>query len=194
VGFKEATVAPWFVTDFHAGQARAEHPGFPARSDNLPGEDKVWSAFFTNVLRGSADGPWYDQTFSTQVDYSRTFSDGGTGLKEAPPTITATSIAGVNPALEGGGAPDGGFVPTVASPGETAGAINVDYSSIPALGGQLVTKLQTLGAGLGTNGLLLAPKEASDLQSTLDAANSSDTCMSPQYPAGMTAWSGDKAS
>ena len=125
MGFKEATVAPWFVTDFHAGQARAEHPGFPARSDNLPGEDKVWSAFFTNVLRGSADGPWYDQTFSTQVDYSRTFSDGGTGLKEAPPTITATSIAGVNPALEGGGAPDGGFVPTVASPGETAGAIGI---------------------------------------------------------------------
>ena len=87
----------------------------------------------------------------------------------------------------GRGFPDGGFVPSVASPGEGNG---VAANSIPSLNGMLVTKLQSAGAGNSTNGLLLDPVDGSDCQTAQDSRQDGS---SPFYDSGMNAWSGDKA-
>ena len=190
MGYKAQTTDLVLVTDFQKGQARSSHPGFSQTEDKLPPADKVWNNFFTNVLRGDSDGPWYGQAGLTISLDSRTFSDPSpTGAE--PPNITSTEIDGVTVGTAGAGDPDGGFVPTVASPGEVPGAVNVNYSSIPALNGNAVTILESMGAGTSTNGLILSPADTADCQTAKDGAQ---TGVSPFYGIGMYAWSGDKTS
>lgn len=190
MGLKLQTSKKWIVTEFQAGKARGSHPGFSQAADNMPPETELWNTFFTTVLRGDVDGPWYDESGMTINTDSKTFSDASpTGQK--PPTITATTVDGTTVGTAGAGAPDGGFVPTIASPGAVPGTVNVDYSSIPALNGEVVLKLQTLGAGLSTNGLVLSPHDGSDCQTSHDSAQ---TGLGPFYEMGMHAWSGEKAS
>jgi hypothetical protein len=179
------TTNPEIVTVSGLGTASPLKKGFQQTAVNVPSPDEVWKNFFGNVMRGSVDGPWYGDGFSEELgdSVSRTFSD-PSASGETPPEIKNDNIEGLgNPGTLGAGAPDGGFVPTVASPG----AGNSDNPNmIPALNGRLVAKLLDAGAGNNSNGSILSPAAGSTSQTSQDSAQTGE---SPFYSIGTYAWS-----
>jgi len=159
---------PQYTTDnpdkagdqFTEGVAKAEHSGF--QKNQLPDSDKIWNQYYQEVLRGERD------LDGSIVGASRSFNANN------PPLITPKTIGPVEQGLLGGGAPDGGFVPTTASPGEGNGS---NPKNIPAMKGLLNAKLVTQGAASGRNGSVQNPSQASNRQHALGANASS----SPSY-------------
>ena len=172
------TTEPFTTTVYGLGTSNSARKGFQQTAGALPAAADVWGDYFDNVMRGRVD------TFgdNTTVSANRTFESNG------PPRITPTHINTTAVGELGDGEPDGGFVPTSASPGEGNG---FNYKEIPALNGLLVTKLASNGAGLGENGSLLNPLQGAGCQKDHD---SNQTGISPNYPIdnpeGGGAWSG----
>lgn len=175
------TTEPFTTTVYGFGTSNSARKGFQQTAGALPAAADVWGDYFDNVMRGDTD------TFgdTTTVSANRTFSSNG------PPEITSTHIGdtdGTPVGNLGGGEPDGGFVPTSASPGEGNG---VKYSEIPELDGLLVEKLVSHGAGSGENGSVRNPQQTSAAQSFHGKIPGG---ISPNYPidntAGGGAWSG----
>lgn len=145
------TKNPESGVSFDLGSSKSSHKGF--QDGELPDADKLWKEYYTHVMRG-------DQDFDgTTVAANRTFSAMGQDGQK-PPVITAYKIGSTKVGDEGAGSPDGGFVPTTASPSD--GSTNA--SAIPALNGAVVTRLGTTGAGSQDNGLLLSPLKGSKCQ------------------------------
>ena len=173
------TVKPLEVTSWGTGTSNSARKGFPQTAGALPAASEVWPDYFNNVMRGNTD----TLGDTTTVSANRTFS------LNRPPRITQYTINTTVVGELGGGEPDGGFVPTSASPGEGNG---FNYSEIPALDGRLVDILASNGAGLGENGSLRNPHQDSSCQTDHDSAQAGT---SPNYPIdspspGTGAWSG----
>ena len=171
-------------TEWGSGTANSSRSGFQQAPAAIPDEGEIWEEYFDNVLRGDQDGPWYGHTGTITLTHSKTFSEASpTG--EKPPKIRWDHIDGLgNPGIKGGGFPDGGFVPTVASPGAGNGD---NPTTIPVLDGMLVRKLIDAGAGVNSNGSVIAPDEGSTCQTSQDAAQAGKR--SPGYEIGTYAWS-----
>ena len=159
---------PQYTTDnpdkagdqFTEGVAKAEHSGF--QQGQLPDSDAIWNQYYQKVLRGERD------IDGSIVGASRTFTANN------PPLITSKTIGPKEQGLLGKGAPDGGFVPTTASPGEGNGA---NPTNIPAMNGLLNHRLNILGAGSGRNGSCVNPEHASNRQ----LAQAANATSSPSY-------------
>ena len=154
-------------TGFGLGTSNNSIKGF--QTDQVPGPEDLWAQFYVGVLRGSND-----IVGGGSVSHSKTFSEvQPTG--EKPPKITLEKIDDTLVGSKGAGAPDGGFVPTVASPGE-GNAFNAD--NIPAMGGKVSLGMNTqYGSGTGRNGSVMNPVEGSDKQPDSDAPQGT----SPNY-------------
>lgn len=150
-------------------------PGFAQTEDNFPNPSELWPKYYSNVMRGRQDGPWYTGADFTTVAYSRTYSE-ASSIGEVPPEITTTGVDGV--LYDGsGGDPIGGFRPTEGSPGEGNG---FNYTQIPAYGGD------SRGyGGNGENGSVESPIAGSDAQATCV----NGTTRSPTYFAGYSGYS-----
>ena len=180
-------------TSWGLGTANSARNGFPQTDSNIPPASDLWKNYFKNTMRGSTDGPWYDGDNQGRADLggtvlenstSRTFL-ASTSTTPAPPIINDLRINGVNVSSIGKGEPDGGFVPTVASPGEGNGA---NPFNIPALNGDLTEKLMDNGAGLSLRGSIRDPYGGAGCQVNQDANQIGQE--SPVYSnAGMYAWS-----
>ena len=173
------TTAPFTTTVYGLGTSNSARVGFPQTAGALPPASEVWGMYFDNVMRGDTD----TLGDTTTVSANRTFKSNG------PPKITSTKIRTTKVGKLGGGEPDGGFVPTSASPGEGNG---VNYAAIPELDGLLVKRLASHGAGSGENGSVRNPLEGASCQKDHD---SNQTGISPNYPIegpeeGTGAWSG----
>ena len=159
---------PQYTTDnpdkagdqFTEGVAKAEHAGF--QQGQLPDSDEIWNQYYQKVLRGERD------IDGSVVGASRSFSANN------PPTITPKTIGSTEQGPLGKGAPDGGFVPTAASPGEGKGS---NPANIPAMNNLLSSKLALRGAGKGRNGDCINPAHSANRQHALGANSSS----SPSY-------------
>lgn len=162
-------------TEYGLGSAHSSRPGFQQTSDNLPASEDVWGEYFNGVMRGDTDG--YSGESLPIAMFSRTFSD------NSPPEITLLTIDGDSVGAHGAGSPDGGFVPSPASPGEGNGA---NASAIPALNGDFAKSLSFEGAGFSQNGSVLNPHEGAGCQENQDAFQSG---VSPNYSAGTYGWS-----
>lgn len=183
------TTEPFTTTVYGLGTSNSARKGFQQTADALPAAADVWGEYFDNVMRGDTDSL---SGAPETVKASRTFLDASpTG--DAPAIITPTHVGSTNVGALGGGAPDGGFVPTTASPGEGNGT---NPFTIPALNGVVVAKLQAIGsatvAGEGENGSCHNPQYSAQCQTKQD---SRQTGPSPNYnlhgPApGEGAWSG----
>ena len=173
------TTEPFTTTVYGLGTSNSARNGFQQTAGALPAAADVWGEYFNNVMRGKVDR----LGDRTTVSANRTFKSNG------PPEITSTKIEKTEVGKLGGGEPDGGFVPTSASPGEGNG---VNYKTIPELDGLLVKKLASHGAGSGENGSVRNPLEGASCQKDHD---SRQTGISPNYPIGGAeegsgAWSG----
>ena len=183
------TTEPFTTTVYGLGTSNSARVGFSQTAGALPAAADVWGEYFNNVMRGDTDSL---SGVPETVEASRTFLDASpTG--DAPPVITPTHVGSTKVGDLGGGAPDGGFVPTTASPGEGNGA---NPFTIPALKGDVVAALQAIGsatvAGIGENGSCHNPKYSALCQTKQD---SRQTGTSPKYnlhgPApGQGSWSG----
>lgn len=162
-------------TEYGLGSAHSSRPGFQQTSDNLPASEDVWGEYFNGVMRGDTDG--YSGESLPIAMFSRTFSD------NSPPEITLLTIDGDSVGAHGAGSPDGGFVPSPASPGEGNGT---NASAIPALNGDFAKSLSFEGAGFSQNGSVLNPHEGAGCQENQDAFQSG---VSPNYSAGTYGWS-----
>ena len=153
-------------------------PGFSQTSDKLPPADEQWSNYYSNVMRGSDDGPWFSEGYTTALDYSRTYSD-PSSIGEKPPEITWSGVDGTT--YRGGeGLPWGGFRPTIASPGSGNGL------NPSAISGLDLSPVDFLGAeATGKNGSLESPSAGSLSQhSCVDGSGPS-----PNYLAGYSGYS-----
>jgi len=154
-------------------------PGFSQTSANLPGAGDQWPNYYSNVMRGRQDGPWFTNSYYSVLDYSRTYVE-ASALNEAPPDIGPTYIGGVTP-IGTAGDPLGGMGPTFASPGEGNG---LNAAMLPSLPSSLIGTPSKYG-GEGDNGSTQSPKAGSESQ----AACVSGTGMSPIYYAGYSGYS-----
>lgn len=176
-------------TVWSAGSAVSGHKGFSQTENNIPPASELWKNYFKNTMRGSVDGPWYQGDDQGRIDLggsaltngtSRTFAE-ATSTDPGPPKIEDYRINGINVSGLGGGEPDGGFVPTVASPGEGNGA---NPSFIPELNGAITLALKDNGAG----GNVRSPDGGAACQINQNAAQ--ESAEAPVYSnAGMYAWS-----
>lgn len=151
-------------------------PGFSQASSNIPAASKLWKNYYDNVMRGDTDGPWYDGSYSTSVDYSKTYSS-PSSLGVTPPIITPTNIGGTTPIGEAG-APLGGMGPTIASPGE---GNELNAAMLPAM----PTGNPSRYGGDGDNGSIQDPKAGSESQQVCVDGST----RSPIYFAGYSGYS-----
>lgn len=170
-------------TEWALGKANSARQSFPQTPSAFPAENDLWQGYFGNVMRGDEDGPWYGEAGSTTVAASKTFNEADEA-GEKPPLITTTTIEGLGAVgTLGKGWPDGGFVPSVASPGEGNGA---DPALIAPMESKFVRKLEDGGAGKNQNGSIISPSLASTAQTDQDAKQIG---RSPTYDAGLYGWS-----
>jgi len=170
------------TTPWGMGKSGSEtRPGFAQTDSSLPASADMWKNYFSNVMRGDTDGPWFTEGYTTSLDYSRTYSD-ESSVGESPPEITYSSIDGV---LFTGklGNPMGGWQPTIASPGEGNG---VNPSALPVMP-MVEIKLSdtTAGRGLGINGSLEDPLAGSQAQASCVSGDG----LSHNYFAGYSGYS-----